>query len=42
MSSLGPADLVLALVIALIVFGPERLPEAGRSLNRRMRAFKQG
>ncbi len=40
MASLGWIDLILALVIVLIVLGPERLREAGRSLGRRMHELK--
>lgn len=42
MPSLGPPELIIILVIALIVLGPKRLPEAGRSLGRGMREFKDG
>jgi sec-independent protein translocase protein TatA len=37
---IGPLEIVLVLVIALIVLGPKRLPEGGRSLGRGMREFK--
>jgi sec-independent protein translocase protein TatA len=37
---IGPLEIVLVLVIALIVLGPKRLPEVGRSLGRGMREFK--
>jgi sec-independent protein translocase protein TatA len=33
-------EIVLVLVIALIVLGPKRLPEAGRSIGKGMREFK--
>lgn len=36
----GPMQLVIILVIALIVLGPKRLPEAGKSLGNSMREFK--
>lgn len=42
MSSIGPLELAIVLVIALIVLGPKRLPDAGRSLGRGMREFKDG
>jgi Tat protein translocase TatB subunit len=33
-SSLGPAEILMILVVALIVLGPKRLPEAGRQIGR--------
>jgi sec-independent protein translocase protein TatA len=39
-SSIGPMELIIVLVIALIVLGPKRLPEVGRSVGRGMREFK--
>ncbi len=39
--SIGPLELVIVLVIALIVLGPKRLPEVGKSLGRGMREFKE-
>jgi sec-independent protein translocase protein TatA len=41
MPQLGAAEIIIVLVIALIVFGPKRLPELGRGLGRGMRDFKQ-
>ena len=41
MPGIGPMELIIVLVLALIVLGPKRLPEAGRSLGRGMREFKQ-
>ena len=38
--SVGPMELVIVLVIALIILGPKRLPEAGKSLGKGMREFK--
>ncbi len=38
--NVGPMELIIVLVIALIVLGPKRLPEAGRSLGRGLREFK--
>jgi sec-independent protein translocase protein TatA len=38
--SIGPAELIIVLVIALLVLGPKKLPEVGRSVGRGMREFK--
>jgi sec-independent protein translocase protein TatA len=38
---LQPTHLILVLVIALIVLGPKRLPEVGRSLGRSIQEFKR-
>ena len=40
MPSIGPLELIVVLAIALIVLGPKRLPDAGRSLGRGLREFK--
>jgi sec-independent protein translocase protein TatA len=40
MPSIGPMELVVILVIALIVVGPKKLPNVGRSLGSGMREFK--
>ena len=37
----SPAHLLIVLIIALIVLGPKRLPEAGRSLESGIRGFKE-
>jgi TatA/E family protein of Tat protein translocase len=39
--SLGMPELIIIFVIALIVFGPRKLPELGRSLGRGMNEFKR-
>ena len=41
MPSIGPMELAIVLVVALLVLGPKRLPDAGRSLGRGMREFKE-
>jgi sec-independent protein translocase protein TatA len=41
MPGIGPMELIIVLVIALIVLGPKRLPEVGRSVGRGMREFKE-
>ena len=40
MPGIGPMELIIVLGIALIVFGPKRLPDLGRSLGGGMREFK--
>jgi sec-independent protein translocase protein TatA len=40
MPNVGPMELIIVLVIALVVLGPKRLPEVGRSLGKGMREFK--
>jgi sec-independent protein translocase protein TatA len=37
----SPLHLLIILVIALIVLGPKRLPEAGRGLGEAIRGFKE-
>jgi sec-independent protein translocase protein TatA len=39
-SQIGPLEIILVLAIALIVLGPKRLPDAGRSIGRGIRNFK--
>ena len=40
MPSIGPLELIVVLVIALVVLGPKKLPDAGRSLGEGLRGFK--
>lgn len=40
MVNVGPLEIVLVAIIALIVLGPARLPEMARSLGRGMREFR--
>jgi sec-independent protein translocase protein TatA len=41
MFGVGPTELIIVLVVALLIFGPKRLPDLGRSLGRGMREFKE-
>jgi sec-independent protein translocase protein TatA len=36
----GPLELIIILVVVLVIFGPKRLPDLGRSMGRGMREFK--
>ena len=38
--NVGPMELIIVLVIALVVLGPKRLPEAGRAVGKGLREFK--
>ena len=41
MPNIGAPELIVILVIALLVLGPKKLPEVGRSVGRGMREFKE-
>ena len=40
MPNIGPIELIIVLIVALLVLGPKKLPEFGRSVGRGMREFK--
>jgi sec-independent protein translocase protein TatA len=40
MPNIGPLELAIVLIIALVIFGPKRLPDLGKSLGKGMREFK--
>ena len=40
MFNVGPLELIVVLIIALIVLGPQRLPDVARSVGRGMREFR--
>jgi sec-independent protein translocase protein TatA len=41
MPNIGAPELIILLVVLLLVFGPKRLPEMGRSVGRGIREFKE-
>ena len=40
-SSIGPFELLLILVVALVIFGPKRLPEIGKAVGQAIRSFRE-
>ncbi len=38
---IGPSELVIILIIALLLFGPSRLPELGRAVGKTIQNFKR-
>jgi sec-independent protein translocase protein TatA len=40
MPNIGAPELIIILIVALLVLGPKKLPEVGRSVGRGMREFK--
>ncbi len=42
MFGLQPTHLIIILVVALLIFGPSRLPEIGKSLGKTIREFQTG
>jgi sec-independent protein translocase protein TatA len=39
--NVGPTELIVILIVALVVFGPKRLPEIGRTLGRSLQEFRR-
>lgn len=39
---IGIPELVVILVVALVIFGPKKLPELGRNLGKGLKSLKQG
>ena len=40
MPNIGPMELAIVLVIALVIFGPKKVPELGRSIGSGFKEFK--
>ena len=40
MPNIGPMELIVVLIVALLILGPKRLPAAGRSLGQGLKEFK--
>lgn len=40
MFGIGPSELIIILVLALIIFGPGKLPEVGKAIGRSIKEFK--
>ncbi len=41
MLGLGPPEIILIVVLALLLFGPKRLPEMGKAVGKAIREFKK-
>jgi sec-independent protein translocase protein TatA len=41
LGNIGPSGLILILIIALVVFGPKKLPEIGRAFGQTLKEFKK-
>lgn len=42
MPNIGPAEVAIVVIVALLILGPKKLPAAGRSLGGGLREFKNG
>ena len=41
MPNVGPMEIAIVLIVAVLVLGPKKLPDVGRSLGKGIRGFKQ-
>lgn len=41
LSNIGMPGFILIIVVALVIFGPKRLPEVGRAVGKTLREFKK-
>ena len=41
MPSLGPMEIFIIMILALVLFGPKKLPEIGKSIGKGLREFKK-
>lgn len=41
MPNIGPLEIALVLIVALVILGPKKLPDMGRSVGKGMREFKE-
>ncbi|WP_045235081.1 twin-arginine translocase TatA/TatE family subunit [Deinococcus pimensis] len=37
----GPTEIILVVLVALVIFGPKKLPELGKSLGQGLREFRK-
>jgi len=42
MSNIGTSGIIMIILIALLLFGPNKLPELGRAVGKTLREFKKG
>lgn len=42
MGGIGPIGIILIVLVALLLFGPSKLPELGRAFGRTLKEFKKG
>jgi TatA/E family protein of Tat protein translocase len=40
--NIGPMEIAIVVVVALVIFGPKRIPELGSSLGRGISSFRKG